>query len=202
VKRARLLLGLAVLACAALVAYRRLHREPGIPARGGQRLHLRVAGAGPHYLQRDARWAADRLGDTAQTLGAVGCLVSSLAMGSTALGAPVDPGELNRRLGALHGYTREAWLVWEAVRPATLGAVDVTVHPQPSHEAMDAALARGELPVVKFFLPSGAPHWVLVVGKEGEAYLIEDPLVAEPHVITLDTRATSIVSLRVLRRAR
>ena len=201
VKRVRLVLVLAVVAIAAIVLYRRLRREAGIPARGGRALAARVAGDGPHYQQRDPRWAGDRLGDTSQTLGAVGCLVSSLAMGSSALGAPVEPAELNRRLGALHGYTREAWLIWDTVRPATGGAVDVAVHAQPTHEAMDAALERGELPVVKFFLPSGAPHWVLVVGKDGEEYLIQDPLVPEPHVIRLGDRATTIVSVRVLRRA-
>ncbi len=159
-----------------------------------------LAGPDPHYLQRDARWAADELGDTHETLGAVGCLVCSLAMGSEALGEEVDPRELNRRLGAAGGYTRDARVVWDKVRLATGGAVDVAVHPEPDHAVLDEALERGQLPVVGFTLPNGAPHWVLVVGKEGYEYLVKDPLAAEP-IVKLGTRTASIRSVRVLRRA-
>jgi hypothetical protein len=49
-------------------------------------------------------------------------------------------------------------------------------------------------------LPSGAPHWVLVVGKEGEEYLIEDPLVPKPQVIRLGERARTVLAVRVLGR--
>jgi hypothetical protein len=186
---------------AAVLGYRRLHpSEHPIAARGGKELHVLLAGLEPHYLQHDARWAGATLGDTRETLGAVGCLVCPLAMGNGALGAPIDPGELNRRLGASHGYTRKAQVIWDKVPGATGGAVDVAVHPRPEHAILDAALERGELPVVRFTLPSGAPHWVLVVGKEGNEYLVKDPLVAEEPIVKLSSRTSSIQSVRVLRR--
>lgn len=204
VARRRHLAGLLVLLVFALAAYagRRLHRSAGsIPAHGGQSMHVLLTAKDPYYLQRDPRWAGDTLAPTQQTLSAVGCLVCSLAMGSEALGAPIDPGTLNRRLGASGGYTREAWVVWDKVPAATGDAVAVTVHARPEHAVLDRALERGELPVVKFTLPSGAPHWVLVVGKEGYDYLVKDPLAADRAIVKLASRTASIQAVRVLRRS-
>jgi hypothetical protein len=196
------LLVLVVLVAGAVFGYRRLHpRERSTAARGGKLLHVALAGPEPHYLQHDPRWAGDTLGTTRETLGAVGCLVCSLAMGSEALGAPVDPGELNRRLTASQGYTPEARVIWAKVPGATGGAVEVAVHAQPEHAVLDTALERGELSVIRFTLPSGAPHWVLVVGKEGDEYLVKDPLVAEAVIVKLTSRTSSIESVRTLRRA-
>jgi hypothetical protein len=196
---ARILL-LAVLAVGAVLGYRRFHsRERSIPARGGKDLHVQLTGPEPHYQQRDPRWAGDVLGATGETMGAVGCLVSSLAMGSAALGTTLDPAELNRRLGAIQGYTPEARVIWGKVPGATGGSVEVAVHAQPDHSALDAALERGELPVIRFALPSGAAHWVLVVGKAGDEYLVKDPLADEP-IVKLTSRASTIQSVRVLRR--
>jgi hypothetical protein len=118
-------------------------------------------------------------------------------MGSEAQGTPVDPGELNRRLGASQGYTPEARVIWDKVPSATGGAVEATVH-----AVLDAALERGELAVVRFTLPRAAPHWVLVVGKEGDEYLVKDPLVADAAIVKLSSRTSSIQSVRVLRQAR
>jgi hypothetical protein len=191
----------ALLAGGILLLARRSPPRGPIPARGGRSMDVRVAGADPLYLQRDRRWAEERIGETGQTLSAVGCLICSLAMGSEALGVAIDPAELNRRLSAAHGYTKDAWVIWGAVPGATDGAVEVAVHDRPEHAILDDALARGELPVVKFVLPSGAPHWVLVVGKAGDEYLIKDPLVPKPAIVRLGDRAASIHAVRVLRRA-
>jgi hypothetical protein len=192
---------LAVLVAGAVLGYHRLHmRDRPIAARGGEILHVALTGPEPHYLQHDLRWAGDALGATRETIGEVGCLVCSMAMGSAALGAPVDPRELNRRLSAAQGYTAEARLIWAKVPEATDGAVEADVHAEPSYAVLDAALERGELPVIRFALPSGAPHWVLVVGKEGDEYLVKDPLLDEP-VVKLSSRAPTIESVRVLRRA-
>jgi hypothetical protein len=197
---ARVLL-LALIVAGAVLGYRRFHAHAkSIPSRGGKDLHVQIAGPDPHYRQRDPRWAGDALGTTRETIGAVGCLVCSLAMGSAALGATVDPAELNRRLGAVQGYTPEARVIWDKVPGATGGAVEITVHAEPDHATLDAALERGDLPVVRFALPSGAPHWVLVVGKEGDEYLVKDPLTEEP-VVKLTSRTAAIHSVRVLRRA-
>ncbi|APR88287.1 hypothetical protein A7982_13636 [Minicystis rosea] len=201
VPRWKRLFVLLVFATAAWVVWRRLHPSvPSILAHGGKDMHVLLAGAEPYYLQRDPRWAGDTLAPTQQTMAAVGCLVCSLAMGSEALGAPVAPGALNQRLGASGGYTREARVIWEKLSAATGDAIGVVVHARPQHAILDEALERGELPVVKFTLPSGAPHWVLVVGKEGDEYLVKDPLVTDRTIVKLSRRATSIESVRVLRR--
>ncbi|TDU72858.1 hypothetical protein EI77_01324 [Prosthecobacter fusiformis] len=65
---------------------------------------------------------------------------------------------------------------------------------------MDRALERGEYPVIKFILPAGIPHWVVVVGKDGYEYLVQDPLVASAKPVPLSIRASGIYSVRVVRR--
>jgi len=70
----------------------------------------------PLFSQRDKRWAGDRMGGTAQTLGGWGCAVTCAAM-VLAQTYPVDPGLFNAMLGANNGYNiingREAHLAWE-----------------------------------------------------------------------------------------
>ena len=64
------------------------------------------------------------------------------------------------------------WLIWGKVAEATEGRIGVEVCSVPTHEGMDRCLQAGNIPVVKFFLPSGAPHWGVVVGKSGQDYLV------------------------------
>lgn len=47
------------------------------------------------YNQRDKRWAFDRLGDTSESVGKVGCLISSVAMNFSYYGIDMNSKELN-----------------------------------------------------------------------------------------------------------
>ena len=92
------------------------------------------------------------------------------------------------------------WLIWGKVAEATEGRIGVEVCSVPTHEGMDRCLQAGNIPVVKFFLPSGAPHWGAVVGKSGQDYLVKDPLVAAKNVVKLSERTKTIVSLRYVQK--
>ncbi|MES2506428.1 MAG: hypothetical protein V4599_06965 [Verrucomicrobiota bacterium] len=65
---------------------------------------------------------------------------------------------------------------------------------------LNRALEAGQYSVVKFFLPMGIPHWVIVVGKEGQDYLIYDPTEIEKEPRRLSEKTSGIYSLRVVRR--
>jgi hypothetical protein len=173
---------------------------PSITAIGGREMSVKLPELGRTYLQKDPQWRNELLGQTKETLGNIGCTVCSVAMASTSLGSPINPSELNQKLGANSGFTGDGWLVWGALPQVTDQKIEVTVLSRPAHADIDAALSRGEFPVVKFFLPFGIPHWVVIVGKDGLDYLIRDPAQASEHPIKLSSRTKAIYSVRVVRR--
>lgn len=175
---------------------------PHIAVSGGKSLSVRLPVKGPHFMQNDPRWAADRIGGSQETLRAVGCTLCSVATAALALGEQTDPGTLNRTLAASGGYTPQGWLIWGAVSKAFADRLQITVHSRPAHAVLDQALQNGQYAVVKFILPMGIPHWAVVVGKEGQEYLVHDPLVAGAEPVALSTRASGIYSVRVIRAAR
>ncbi len=175
--------------------------EKAIPARGGELLDVLLTRQEPYYLQGDARWADVRIGGSGERIGSVGCALCSVAMGLGALGLGMDPGTLNAALVREKGYTGQGWLIWSAVGRVTGGKVEAVVENAPSLDVLDGCLRSRWYPLVKFFLPGDIPHWVLVVGKEGDEYLVKDPGLAGGGVVTaLSGRATGIWAVRYLRR--
>ena len=172
-----------------------------VPAFGGSPMLVQLAD-GARYFQRDPRWAGKPLGGSADTVGSAGCAVTSAAMAMTNLGYAIDPGQLSGALTAKGGFTDEGWLVWDSVRHVSKGTLRVEVHKQPSLEKLDACLAAGDYPLVKFLLKSGYPHWVLLVGKREGTYLMRDPLVNEAAPSPLTRRTQVILSVRCIGRVR
>jgi hypothetical protein len=171
--------------------------SPGrIASSGGAALDLPGVSDGPYYLQFDAPWATDTIGGSGELLSQVGCTVCSLAMASSDLGYEINPKEMNARLIHAGGYTSRGWIIWSKVSECTEGKVGVRVSSSPTHEDMDKSLQTGNIPIVKFFLPGGMPHWVAVVGKNGKEYLIKDPLLSSKKVVKLSDRTKSIVAVR------
>lgn len=62
------------------------------------------------FAQADPRWRADTVGDTKQTLGRVGCLVTAIADLSTFFGSNYTPAEINR----VCKFTPDARLIWDS----------------------------------------------------------------------------------------
>jgi hypothetical protein len=174
---------------------------PAIPAFGGSPMAVQLADSA-RYFQRDPRWTGQRLGGSADTVGSAGCAVTSAAMAMTNLGYTIDPGQLSGALTAKGGFTEEGWVVWDAVRRVSKGTLRVEVHEAPSLERLDACLASGDYPLVKFMLKSGFPHWVVLVGKRDGAYLMRDPLLNEATPIPLTRRTQVILSVRCIGRGR
>jgi len=156
------------------------------------------------FRQDAADWADDKMGQTADTLGDYGCTVTSVANAiSNVTGAPVSPKQLNEKLGQVGGYTSRGWLIWSKVAEATDGAVQVTVHDEPTREGIAACMAGGGYPVVKIKLGGVIPHWVLLVGRKDGEYIMRDPLVGAPDdpAIPVSVRGKTIYSLRCLSKA-
>ena len=171
-----------------------------IASAGGRELELINPAEKIYYLQADPRWGGDLIGGSDEPLALVGCTLCSVAMASGSLGYLIAPGELNKRLIQVNGYTQRGWLKWEKIKTVSGGKVDVREPDSLSHLEIDNALEAGELPVVKYFINKNIPHWVLIVGKSGKEYLVKDPLNSNKKIVALSEKTKEIVSVRYVMR--
>jgi Peptidase_C39 like family len=169
--------GLAVLILLLLAAGASIYyfgkRE--ISATGGLFFFSRAELNVPRFAQADPRWADDPLGSTDSTIGAEGCAVSSAAMVLAYYGVNVDPGVLNTFLADNDGYTPQGWLYWEKAAAFAPGKSKHIYEDAPSYYLIDSNLLRGNPVIVRIRLKSGVTHFVVIAGKKGLHYLIQDP---------------------------
>ena len=173
---------------------------PPIPASGGDLFADEILLAVPDFRQDDPAWASDTIGGSDEAVAAVGCALSSAAMVATYLGVPCTPRELNARLKTRGGYTGRGWLRWQAVAEASDGRLRLTYAGGPEHQRLDACLRAGIPVIVR--VPLGAyGHWVVVVGKRGRDYLVNDPQGRGAAPVPLGSIASRIQAMRVFRAA-
>ena len=127
------------------------------------------------FAQGDPRWRDDELGPTPSTMGAAGCAVSSAAMVLAFYGQDIDPGRLNAFLTDNGGYTPEGWLYWEKAADFRPGLARRAYEGLPSYDLIDSNLERGNPVIIRIRFPNGITHFVVIVGKAGFDYLIQDP---------------------------
>jgi len=127
------------------------------------------------YNQRDKRWASDKLGNTSETVGSVGCLVSSICMNISYYQQSITPKELNLKLRELNGYTNRGWLIWNKLEEVTDHQLSIAF-PKLSHESIEHYLLAHKPVLAKVYINKVIPHWVLIVGKKNNQYLMLDPL--------------------------
>jgi len=142
-----------------------------IPTPGGLALRDTVI-----YSQKDPRWAADKMGKTSDTMGSDGCLVTATSMALTNLGFQTNPKDLNQRLTKTDSYTDKGWLIWDGIRRVTEGRAVATYYDQVDGPTIDGCMARGEYPMVQFYLPNGRSHWSMIVKHDARGYHMRDPL--------------------------
>jgi hypothetical protein len=166
---------------------------------GGEALQIVLANT-PIYLQTAPRWKEVRLGGSNEAFSATGCVVCCVSMALAHHGIIIPPDELNARLALKSGFTERGWLRWRAVEELTGNAITIDT-PYPSHQEIDDALKAGNPVIVRVMIGAAIPHWVLVVGKQGTEYLMNDPLgegiIAEP----LRRFRSQISAVRVIRRS-
>ena len=153
----------------------------------------------PYYLQTDESWAQDTVGGSQEPLSSVGCTVCCVSMAFAQCGQQIDPGTLNAKLKATGGYTERGWLRWSAASLAVGNAVKLEVTSRPSHELIDSSLQRGVPVIAKILLRESVQHWVLIVGKDGEQYLVKNPLDDRKRIQILSTLSERIQSIRLVK---
>jgi hypothetical protein len=136
------------------------------------------------YLsQQDPKWKQEILGfgDPEDTIGYVGCALTSVAMLLSGHGYTETPGTLNQKLKNVQGFVSAA-IRWNAVSQVypnvrVRSNISCTTSPAPL-ELIDAAIEAGQPAIVQV---DSSPadgiqtHWVVVYEKQGDDYLILDP---------------------------
>ena len=136
-----------------------------------------------YYSQQDPKWKKEILGfgDPGDTIGYVGCALTSVSMLLSGHGFIETPMTLNQKLKDVNGFA-SAGIRWGAVSQ---------VYPQVSMKSfiscastdaplaqIDASIAAGQ-PVIVMVDSTPAPglstHWVVLYAKEGNDYLMLDP---------------------------
>ena len=142
-----------------------------------------------YYSQQDPQWKADTLGfgDPGDTIGYVGCALTSVAMLVSGHGYTETPKTLNQKLKSQQGFVSSGirWDVVSKVHP------QITLKENIPCENTDAPLARinaaleAGQPVVVRVDSSPAPglqwHYVLLYARKGnDDYLMLDPYPYQP----------------------
>ena len=136
-----------------------------------------------YHSQQDPKWKQDILGfgDPGDTIGYVGCALTSVSMLISGHGFIETPKTLNQKLKSADGFVSAAirWNVVSQIYPqinvksniscgntdAPLGLIDASIAAgQPVIVMVDNTPAAGLL-----------THWVVLYAKEGNDYLILDP---------------------------
>jgi hypothetical protein len=136
-----------------------------------------------YYSQQDPKWKQDILGfgDPGDTIGYVGCALTSVAMLISGYGFIETPQTLNQKLKNVNGFV-SAGIRWGSVSqiyPKVNVKSDIScVNTDAPLAQIDASIAAGQ-PVIVMVDSTPAiglqTHWVVLYAKEGNDYLMLDP---------------------------
>ena len=137
-----------------------------------------------YYSQNDPKWSSDKLGfgtGEKETIGFVGCALSSVSMMLSGHGYPETPKTLNKKLQGIKGFASSA-IVWHAVSqlyPQVRITSIIKCNDTPAPLAqIDAALAAGQPAIVcvdSTSAPGFLSHYVVLYARKGNDYLMLDP---------------------------
>lgn len=133
----------------------------------------------PPYYQNDARWGGDFYANTDQYIKNKGCATTSIAMVMGRYGSTATPKEWDDFMADSGGYDSKANVDWR-VPPNIEERLERVLFDKSSNplsnSLMDPYLERCVPVIVKVVNPStNSWHWVVVTGKVGGGYSINDP---------------------------
>jgi hypothetical protein len=136
-----------------------------------------------YYSQQDPKWKQDILGfgDPGDTIGYVGCALTSVAMLLSGHGFVENPQTLNQKLQNVSGFA-SAGIRWGSVSQiypkVNMKSFISCASTDAPLAQIDASIAAGQ-PVIVMVDNSPAAglqtHWVVLYAKEGNDYLMLDP---------------------------
>lgn len=166
---------------------------------GGDSLSITNAPLPPYYLQNDPRWKDDKIGGSSEKIECVGCTLCCVSMSLSQQGYPINPKDLNTKLISTNGFTGRGWLKWKSVSDLFVNKITILIPRKPSHKVIDKALRSNRPVIAKIMLKGSIPHWVLIVGKLDNDYLIMNPLDWNRSLRTLSEKSDEIYSIRIIK---
>ena len=169
----------------------RMKDEDGSPF--GEVIYVRIQVPSPAgtslatpLSQRDPQWAGELLGHpgSPKTIGEWGCMMTCFTMVATAYGRSTNPSQFNHAMITNGGYLNGYLTKWNALSNVYkdivyMGKVDSGAPDLVSH--VNASLDAGNPVTVQVDFTRDTPftdndqHWVLIVGRDGDDYRINDP---------------------------
>lgn len=162
-----------------------------------------------YHSQQDPHWKSDILGfgDPSDTIGYVGCALTSVAMLLSGHGYAETPKTLNKKLKDVQGFA-SAGIRWGAVSQIYPNVTLKAYIPCSTSDAplaqIDAAIAAGQPAIVQVDAnnaPGIQTHWVVIYGKKGDDYLMLDPWPYQPDITKEDLLMKRYARGNVLKRA-
>lgn len=152
----------------------------------------------PPLSQRDSLWANQRLGHAGspKTIGEWGCLLTCYAMFANSCGHEVTPAQLNHAMVTRGGFIDRYVTKWNALTEVYNSIIyngKMDQSPQVPRY-IDASLNAGNPVSVMVDFTRDTPytandqHWVLIVGKDGDDYRINDPWLVPAQEASLRDR--------------
>ena len=124
---------------------------------------------GFYYSQRDERWANKTIGYSSENVLEVGCLLSSVAMTARKYGQNVTPLDLAGETDRFYGLTAYMKLPWKGVAGRSYQSIATSNIDQELNDGNYVIVGVGGC-------GSGGSHFVVLVKKEGDDYIMHDPI--------------------------
>lgn len=121
---------------------------------------------GCYYNQRDSLWGNMSLGGSPYSVAEYGCLVSSVSMVASHFGKNIKPSDIAI---AANAFVPGTGFLYHSF---SVNGVNVTIN-SASKSIIDSELSAGR-PVIAG-LYSGPDHFIVIVRKDGDKYIMRDP---------------------------
>lgn len=174
---------------AQLAAFRRF-----VASQGGASIlsnQTRCNGWGCYFNQRDSLWGNIGMGGSSYSTAGYGCLVSSVAMVASHYGKNIKPGDISVLPSAFFAGTGLL------LHSFSVNGVSVSIS-KVSAGLLDSELAAGR-PVIAG-LYGGPDHFIVILRKEGDKYIMHDPFLENgaERPLTDKYNVSDITSLRLV----
>ncbi|MFC1625797.1 C39 family peptidase [Patescibacteria group bacterium] len=146
---------------------------------------------GCYYNQRDSLWGNMSLGGSSYSVAEYGCLVSSVSMIASHYGRSIKPNDIASNSEAFVPSTGYLYHSFNA------SGVSVTIN-SASKSMLDSELSAGR-PVIAG-LYSGPAHFIVILRKDGDNYIMHDPFMEDgsERPLTDNYSVGDITSLRLV----
>jgi peptidoglycan hydrolase CwlO-like protein len=146
---------------------------------------------GCYYNQRDSQWGNMGLGGSNYSVAEYGCLISSVSMMASHAGKNIKPSDIAANASAFvsgYGYLLHSFSV---------NGINVTVT-NISKDKLDDELKAGRSVIAGLF--GGPDHFIVIVKKDGDKYIMHDPFLenGSNRPLTDKYSVSNINSLRLV----